>query len=71
MKRVAINIFVNGINYTSNYSEFDDRSIEELEDILKKAASEELTSLSFKSGSNSMYFSKHILKRSVISLIYD
>lgn len=71
MKRVAINIFVNGINYTSNYSEFDDRSIEELEDILKKVASEELTFLSFKSGSNSMYFSKHILKRSVISLIYD
>lgn len=71
MKRVAINIFVNGINYTSNYSEFDDTSIKALENLLKKAASEELTSLRFKSGSNSMYFPKYILKRSVISLIYD
>lgn len=71
MKRVAINIFVNGINYTSNYDEISDELLKELEDIIKEAVSNELKYLRFKSGSNSMYFPKYILKRSVISLIYD
>lgn len=71
MKKIAINIFVNGMDYTSKYDNFDEQQQEQLEELLKSAAEGKLSYMQFESKDRLLFFPSEILKQSILSLIYS
>lgn len=70
MKKIAINLFVNGVNYTSKYDNFDEQQQEQLEKLLKTAAEGKLSYMKFESDNKLLFFPSEILKQSILSLVY-
>ena len=70
MKNVAINLNHKGVDYTSEYTEMDDDEYLKLSGLIKQAAGGELTYLTFKSVNKNLFFSKKILRNSIISLVH-
>ena len=70
MKKIAINIFHNGINYTSNYSECDEKKELSIDTLLEKVAGGETKFFSFESGNKVYYFPEKVLSESIMSMVY-
>lgn len=69
MEQVKLNIYYNGIDYSSDIKEICEDDKEELIIYSEKASAGEMESINIVSGNNIYFFSSEILKQSVISII--
>lgn len=70
MKKVAISLIHKGTVYTSDYNEMEEEELLQLKKFMEKVACGELSYLTFKTDNMNFYFSKKILKNSIIRLVY-
>lgn len=71
MKRFALRIDFNGKIIVSDFEEAVDTNIERAKNLCAHAASGELDFLSIRDKNQQHYFSKEILKQSLISIVYE
>ncbi len=71
MKKIAINIYYNGENFTSNYEEFSTKSRIELEDFLTNACEGKIRYIQITSGNRQIFFPQDIIQKSIISILEE
>ena len=69
MEKVAINVSYNGVDYTSDNTDFNEKEYKALTEFMEQVASGRVTYLTFKSLNKSYYFPANILNQSIISIV--
>lgn len=70
MKKIGIKLEYNSKTYQSDYTEVNEKEEKALKELLESAVKGELNYLTFEHENILQYFSKKILVRSVLGLVY-
>ena len=70
MKTLAFNLNYKGVDYTSNYNEYDEEKLSKAENLIEKIVGGDCDYFTFRGGNKQFYFPKKIISESIISIVY-